>query len=206
MTTVSKTRSSNSRILALGLAPLLCLVVAAIVANLGLVGADRAHAATGTTIFNATVGSVASVSPCAGPVNITVVTGTLSSGTCLVTFGSSNNASQLMQVMDNDATAPFLSGAVFAQAGAGCTALAVDAAGFKVDTANLVTAVKSTTCAASAAATNTDYVSVPASLTNACTSTAMVTTNTCQIDVGVLDVAPVAAAGTYSGTMQFSAV
>lgn len=195
--------TSQRRVLAWLAVPALLLLAWPVLVTLGLGSAQPATAATSTVVVNAAVGSVTSLSVCGATLAIPVASGGFQGATCVVNFGASNNAALPLLVEDNDNAAPFLAGGVFADDAGGCTALTGDTIGYKVDTVGL-TAASNHPCATSAAATDTDYTTIPSTSTTVCTTTALVNQN-CPVDLGIRETGANAAAGTYSGTLRFSA-
>ena len=196
---ISRTRSAWYML------PLVALVAFGLLAETGLRFNPSAHAATGTVVVNATVGSVVTLNTACGPIAIAVNLGSIASGQCNVSFGASNNSALPMTMFDNAGAAQFMSPANFAETATSCAALSVaaDTVGYKIDSAAL-TATNSTGCAASATATNSGYSPFPNAATTVCTTNAL-GNQICPLAVMVTEAGSNAVAQTYSGTMNLAA-
>lgn len=184
--------------------PALLLAIIAVMANIGLDPTPKAVGATTDSVtVTATVGSVLDIADqCSGAMSISVILGTYSDGTCAINFGASNDTSVYLRA--SSSAGVFLGPANFADEGTTCANLAtVDEVGLKVVSVG-AGVTNEWGCALGAATDNTttSHKAVPDAFTNVCLSSTAVTTNTCTLGIGVVEVGSDAPAGSYTGTLN----
>lgn len=182
------------------LALLLALLVSAAATNLGLTFAAPAFGASSdsVTVTSTVPSNLQLTDGCSSAIAITVSLGSYAHGQCVFSFGSTNDSSTTLRI-DSSAGA-FFGSTVFVDRVGGCGVLGNDEIGFKVAAVSAsVSAAHG--CAVSAATTNGDYIAVPDAPANVCSASALGTTHTCEVAVGVKETGGDATAGTYSDTL-----
>lgn len=198
--------------LRLSLVPLLALLAIALLTNAGLEPARTAHAATDSVVVSSTVTATASTvtNGCASDtMSISVGMSALSTGTCVITFGSTNASGITLSADDSTPADQFMNEGAgnFADASAGCAAMATtDQVGYKVDTGGSATV---NLCTADTAGTNAQFSPIPNDVPSATTPETVCSTNasgdqTCPVVVGMFEAGGDAPAGTYSGTITLT--
>jgi hypothetical protein len=189
--------------------PLLILAVAAVLANAGVSMTRDAHGATSNVTVTATVAPITSTvsNGCSGAIAFTVTQNNYSSGSCALTFGSSNASNITLSVQDSTVGDAFFA-SNFADATADCAPMASsDQVGYKILSGANTTATVNK-CSASASG-NTQISDIPnnvpigTSADVACTTSA-IGSQKCEFEVGTFEAGSNAPAGAYTGTIVFT--
>lgn len=189
-------------------APALILIVAAILANLGVKPTPSAQAAsTDSVTVTATVASAVSITDCGANLALTVAIGTYSDAGCAITFGATNDTTTTARVY-RPAGATFFS-SIFADEGGTCANLGtVDEAGWK--TASVSQGSNASSCATLEPLNENDsaaHKGLTTTATNACASSTNDLANACVVAIGVWEAAPNASGGaSATGTLNFDVV
>ena len=191
--------------------PLVLVVLAAVLANMGVRLAPNANAATDNVTVSANAGAIASVvsNNCTGAIALTFTMNSTMYGTCQLTFGSSNTSGITLSVDDSTQGDQFWTQGTnnFVDGPAACGAISGDQIGYHVNTGGTATVNQ---CTAVAAGTNGQFSDIPNDTPSVigadtvCTTPSAGNTFTCPVEVGLIETGGNAPAASYTGTMVFT--
>lgn len=214
-------RRSNRIVYAAWLA-VLAAIIPAVIAMAGMTLEPKANAATSATVtVTGTVGAsiqvaLGSCGTVAGSPAVAIGLATTSySENCQIDFGSTNDPTQKVTILDNTSGDPFLQHATLpdiVNKAAGCSDLTVEGVGVHiVGTANNASVAAGWACAgtdtAGCSVACSRFAPMPTVATDLCTSaTTSVTNHRCTIEWGVRETGSDLAAGSYTGQADVTVV